>query len=67
MIIWAYSWPSIVATTGRDCFIMKSDYGCSILRCKGYVRTCLGKVAQSDPEESLGTDAIARVLFGFRV
>jgi hypothetical protein len=67
MVIWAYSRLSIVPAAGGDRFIMKSVHGGPILCRKGYVSTCLRSVSPCDPEEGFGTDAIARVLFGFCV
>lgn len=67
VVVWAYSGLSIIPAAGRDCFIMKSVYGCSVLCCKSDMSTCLRGVTPSDPEEGFGTNAITCEPFAFRI
>src|ERR1700730_11336094 len=67
MVIWAYSWLSIVPAAGGDRCIMKLVDGCAIRRRKGDMGTCLRGLSPPDPEEGLGADSIARERFAFRV
>jgi len=67
MVVRAYPGRSIINAAGRDSFIMKSVYGCSILRREGDMSPGLRGVPPSDPEEGFGTDAIACELVTFRM
>ena len=67
MVVRTYSGEAIVPAAGGDGFPMKPVDGGLVRRGKGDMRAGLRRVSSSDPEEGLGSDAIAREAFAFRI
>lgn len=67
MVVWAYSGRPIVPAAGCNRFLIKSIDGRSVRRGEGDMRSRLTGVSSPNPEESLGTNSIAREPFTFRI
>src|SRR5882672_5013456 len=58
---------SVVTAAGQDRLAVEAVHGVAVMRGEGDVRAGLRQLLQSDPEEGLGADAIARGSFAIGI